>query len=333
MDISENAAARISLFPTERFPESSNPFTDKLFMADERKTEPTLSQPDHLSLEEFYSADAEELRIKYRQIEHLIGLSHHSSSEGSYCEVLLKEFLRRTLPRRVSVDSGFIRRVSDADWSQNSSTLPTDSAIASPQLDIIVHDTHSYAPLFRSEDFVVVLPEAVNAVIEVKKCLDRSKLTDALTNIATTTQLLRKWRHEPYRVFTCIFGFSLGKDLDPTTKVISNSFENCYQQTLDRFHGECELPYLLMALPRLSLQRSSIPNCFDYCPTAPDGRETPNIAGQFLLFLLSNYTSYGTQGRALVYPQAIKLRRKPAFTVQGEASSATDSNSVTDLTK
>src|SRR5258708_4756055 len=154
-----------------------------------------MDQTDRLSLADFYSADAEALQIKYRQIEDLIGLSHHSASEGTYCEVLLKEFLRRTLPRHVSVDSGFIRRVSDADWSQNSSTLPPDSPIATPQLDIIVHDTQRYAPLFRSEDFVVVLPEAVRAVIEVKKTLDRGKLTDAVTSIATTTHLLRKWRY------------------------------------------------------------------------------------------------------------------------------------------
>jgi hypothetical protein len=55
---------------------------------------------DILSLAEFYSSDAELLRLKYKQVENLIGLGHHSSSEGDYCEALLKEFLRRTLPQR-----------------------------------------------------------------------------------------------------------------------------------------------------------------------------------------------------------------------------------------
>src|SRR5262245_44610824 len=44
----------------------------------------------------------------------------------------------------------------------------------------------------------------------------------------------------------------------------------------------------------------------------------PNVAGQFLVFLLSNYTSWATQGRAVVYPGAIKQRRQLAFAVQAQ---------------
>ena len=82
-----------------------------------------MSKPGQLSLADFYSADAAALQAKYKQIQHLIGLSHHSPSEGTYCEALLKEFLRRTLPGQVSVDGGFIRRVSDADWTPGSKKL------------------------------------------------------------------------------------------------------------------------------------------------------------------------------------------------------------------
>jgi hypothetical protein len=271
---------------------------------------------DLLSLAEFYSADAETLRLKYNQVEKLIGLGHHSPSEGDYCEALLKEFLRRTLPRHVSVDSGFIRRVSNTDWSQSSSSLAPGTPIATPQLDIIVHDSNDYAPLFRSEDFVVVLPEAVRAVIEVKKRLDCSKLDEAVKTIGKTRQLLRRWRHESYKVFTCIFAFSLGDDLAPKTKKYSDSFENRFRETLTEFNAICEAPDLLMALPRLALHQSASRVArFDYCPTAPDDAETPNIAGQFLLFLLSHYTNCGTQGRALQYPEPLRSWRQPAFEI------------------
>ena len=268
-----------------------------------------------LSLADYYSADAETLLIKYRQIEQLIGRSHHSVSEGSYCEVLLKEFLRRTLPRHVSVDGGFIRRISDTDWSRKQPALPTDAPIATPQLDIIVHDTENYAPLFRSEDFVVVLPDAVRGVIEVKKCLDRSKLSEAVETIGKTTHLLRRWVHQS-RLFTGIFAFSLDDGLSPATKVVSDSFRSVYQETLDTFEGDCDLPVLLMALPRLALQQGNPPNQFNYCPTAPEDEDTPNLAGQFLVFLLSYYSSWATQGRVQSYPEAIKKRRKEAFVVK-----------------
>jgi hypothetical protein len=165
---------------------------------------------------------------------------------------LLKEFLRRTLPREVSVDAGFIRRVTDENWSDDRSPLPPD--IATPQLDIIIHDTQHYAPLLRAEDFVVVLPQAVKAVIEVKKTLDHGSLTEALENLTRTTHLLRKWRNQPYHVFTGIFAFGLDDGLAPPTKPISDSFKNCFQKALDARGGDCEMPRLLIALPRFALE-------------------------------------------------------------------------------
>lgn len=271
---------------------------------------------DLLSLAEFYSADAETLRLKYSQIEALVGLGHHSPSEGDYCESLLKEFLRRTLPRHVSIDSGFIRRVSNTDWSKSSSSLPPDAPIATPQLDIIVHDSTDFAPLFRSEDLVVVLPEAVRAVIEVKKRMNWSRLDEAVKTIGRTRQLLRRWRHESYKVFTCIFAFSLDEDLAPKTKQYSDSFENRFRKTCEECDGICEAPDLLMALPRLALHQSAGRVArFDYCPTAPHDADTPNIAGQFLLFLLAHYTNWGTQGRALQYPEPLRSRREVAFEI------------------
>jgi hypothetical protein len=276
-----------------------------------------MSKPGQLSLADYYSADAEALLTKYRQIEHLIGPRHHSPSDGTFCEALLKEFLRRALPGHVSVDGGFIRRVSNANWApQANAPLPPEAPIATPQIDIIVHDTQNYAPLFRSEDFVVVLPEAVRAVIEVKRCLDWSKLSEAVTNITETTHLLRKWRSEPNRVFSGIFGFGLHDDLSPKTKLISDSFHNCYQAALDKYAGDCDLPHLTMALPKFALQQGNPPEQYNYCPTTPDDANTPNVAGQFLVFLISYFTSMGTQGRALVYPEVIPPRRQEAFRVK-----------------
>lgn len=271
-----------------------------------------MHKPNNLSLADFYSADAEALLTKFKQIQHLLGLSHHSPSEGTYCESLLKEFLRRTLPGQVSVDGGFIRRVSDTDWTAGSiKSLPPNAPIATPQLDIIIHDTQNYSPLFRSEDFVVVLPEAVRAVIEVKQCLDASKLKEAVNTLAETTHLLSKWRSEAYKVFTGIFAFSLHKALAPKKKLISKSFRTYYQKALTKYDGNCALPHLAMALPRFALQQGNPPEQYNYCPTVPDGRDTPNVAGQFLVFLLSYFTS----SARLPYPDDLRTRRQKAFTV------------------
>ena len=275
-----------------------------------------LNNPDLLSLAQFYSAEADALRIKYKQIEHLIGLSHHSPSEGIYCETLLKEFLRRTLPRHVSVDSGFVRRVTESDMSPGvKTTAQAEADFVTPQLDIIIHDTNHYAPLFRSEDFVVVLPESVRAVIEVKKCLDRSKLEDAVGKLAKTSHLLRNWRHERNRLFTGIFAFSLAVDLTPKSKKFSDSFRSVFQSALDKYGGDCELPYLTMALPHFALQEGNPPEKFDHLRTLPEDGEGPNVASQFLVFLLSHFTSQGSQGISLPYPSALRSSRQEVFQI------------------
>jgi hypothetical protein len=65
--------------------------------------------------------------------------------------------------------------------------------------------------------------------------------------------------------------------------------------------------------PNRLLQQDSNPLRYNLCPTAPDDSETPNVAAQFLVFALSYFTSMGGQGRALVYPEEIKPRKKLAF--------------------
>jgi len=219
-------------------------------------------------------------------------------------------------PRHVSVDSGFVRRVTDSDMSpEANSPLPPDAGIVTPQLGIMIHDTSHFAPLFRSEDFVVVLPESVRAVIEVKKCLDRSKLEDAVDTLAKTTYLLRKWRYEQNRLFTGIFAFSLGDDLSPKSKPFSESFRSVFQSALDDYGGDCELPYLTMALPHFALQESNPPEKFDHLRTLPEDGEGPNVASQLLVFLLSHFTSWGSQGRSLPCPDALRSRRETVFRV------------------
>src|SRR5439155_4496085 len=114
-----------------------------------------------------------------------------------------------------------------------------------------------------------------------KKRLIWTTLDEAVKNIATTRNVLRHWRHESYKVFTCIFAFSLGNDLAPATKQISASFEKCFTKISEEYDGVCEAPDLLMALPKLALYQSSGDVAeFFYCPTVADDQETPNIAGQ-----------------------------------------------------
>jgi hypothetical protein len=183
-------------------------------LADE--SNPPAADPLSLSLAAFHSAEAEGMMLKYRHVEQLIGRGTHGLSEGTYCENLVREFLRKVLPGRYSVDTGFIRG--------RETEVCGRKRHVSDQLDIIVHDTHDFAPIFRSEGFVVVIPDAVAAVIEVKKALTSERLKDALENLAIARFLAQNsCPNQSTNVFTGIVAFT-SERMAPESKAFSETY-------------------------------------------------------------------------------------------------------------
>lgn len=85
----------------------------------------------------------------------------HGATVGGYREKLLTSMLRKHLPERYHVASGFIY-----DCAR--------------QFDVLIYDRIDYAPLFREGDLVVVPANSVRAVIEVKTQLDARQLKKSL---------------------------------------------------------------------------------------------------------------------------------------------------------
>jgi hypothetical protein len=112
----------------------------------------------------FLRSFAAELVTKSRRIDSLI---RHSGTKGSYRETLLRSMLKRLLPARYHVDTGFIE------------DCPR-------QLDVIIWDGGNFPALFREADVVVVSRASVRAVIEVKTTLEASSLREALDIISET---------------------------------------------------------------------------------------------------------------------------------------------------
>jgi hypothetical protein len=107
---------------------------------------------------QFAASFASELVSQSERIRNLI---QHRLTTGTYREGLLRSLLQKYLPRRYHVASGFIFG-------------------SGRQLDIIIYDQIEYAPVFREDDLVVVTPDSVRAVIEVKTVLTNAILTEAL---------------------------------------------------------------------------------------------------------------------------------------------------------
>ena len=169
---------------------------------------------------DFYSSQAELMLAQYENINCLLGPTTHGTPSGDLCENLLREFLRQFLPSTLSVDKGYFYGRSMLEGNDTHC----------PEIDILVHDTHSFLPLSRTGDFVIVRPQAVRAMIQVKRTFTAGQLEKGLKNVIQAKQQLVDvlWLDQkravpgwvgwmmPPRVFTGIVGFAgqVGRNLE-----------------------------------------------------------------------------------------------------------------------
>lgn len=113
-------------------------------------------------LVEFYSSQSELLLAQYETINRLLGPTTDWIHPGTHCEVLLRDYLRRTLLAGMSVDKGFIYGRVERDGKESHG----------PEIDILIHDTTDFSPIFRLDDFVIVQPDAVLGIIQVKRAFN-----------------------------------------------------------------------------------------------------------------------------------------------------------------
>lgn len=113
----------------------------------------------------FSASIAGELESLSERVRHIVD---HGPTVGTYRENLLQSTLRKHLPERYHVATGFINGLDK-------------------QLDILIYDRVDYAPVFREGDLVVVPSESVRAVIEVKTKLSSKTLTSALEVMQTSS--------------------------------------------------------------------------------------------------------------------------------------------------
>lgn len=76
----------------------------------------------------------------------------HWGEDGRYKEVILMNYLKRVLPNSVKVGTGFVK---NADGELTN------------QIDLIIYKSE-IPPLFSQDDFVILMPESVIGIIEVK---------------------------------------------------------------------------------------------------------------------------------------------------------------------
>jgi hypothetical protein len=151
-------------------------------------------RPDQGDLTSFASMLGDQFALQVEWLAQLIGDAHHPTL-GEYKEGLLREVIARFVPTRFAVGTGFVlfptRELRNVAIRGSSEVVPVGSHLLSRQLDVIVYDQLDYVPVFRDTSLVVVRPEAVRAIVEVKGRLTREGIDDTLDLFRDYAE---KWR-------------------------------------------------------------------------------------------------------------------------------------------
>jgi len=152
---------------------------------------------------DFYRLKTEELLNQLLQVKTFI--KKHNPTIGILTEEILREFLKTFLPKGVSIEQGFIAGVNGE---------------LSKQIDIIIYDSHKYAPYYRINDIVVVPSSSVIAIVEVK------------TTVKSQTTF-----HEIINYF-----YSISEQLDPKTCKYLFIYNSATVEKLDNYFHSFKHP-------------------------------------------------------------------------------------------
>jgi hypothetical protein len=154
-----------------------------------------VSYGPHANLSAYHQSVNDELISVRNRIRQLIGDAHWLT-DGEHKEAIIRRILRNHVPEIMRVGKGFVyyaeQRVSN-------------------QLDILLTDTRK-PTLFKDDELVIVTPDAVRAVIEVKTKQSTTDLATTLRKLGDNVAAIRQNSHPRKR---CLAGLFVHDNGDP----------------------------------------------------------------------------------------------------------------------
>lgn len=148
---------------------------------------------DGASIRRYWSNEVKAILDTYQQFETLIPSttkigSAHNAEDGRFVEELLRECLKRFLPKNLEVLTGFILRPA-VKTSENGRERKGYKDTFSSQLDIIIFDSENYPIFQRMGNTAIVPPEGVISVISIKKHLRKKDVKKELSTLLDVSKL------------------------------------------------------------------------------------------------------------------------------------------------
>jgi len=153
-----------------------------------------------------------ELLLKRGKIRNLI---KHPMLLGFFYERIIRDAIRKLIPSKYSLEMGFIMY----------------DGVPSKQIDLILYDNTKAFLDFNENDIIMIQPEGVIAVIEIKSTFGSNELTDAKINFSSARKLFHKSQPHP-KVCKKLFAIFIGYQSMLSDKKIQDELQSfdmdCY---------------------------------------------------------------------------------------------------------
>lgn len=161
-----------------------------------------------MSLSDFHKSTAKEFHAIRDRVRNLV---NHWPEDGRYKENIFISVLKKVLPSSYNIGSGFVVK---------RKPFSSDEHESSKQIDVIIYDSTSPI-LFKQDDFVIVTPEAVEGIIEVKTNLENSSPHEVINKMHDQGEFIVKGRKDRGHklLFNGIFSYE-GYDSIDKDKII-----------------------------------------------------------------------------------------------------------------
>lgn len=157
---------------------------------------------------EYHRSLAAELDAVKNRVKHL---TSHRVTQGSFKEAALRSVLRRHLPEKIRIGTGFVIN---------------GQSECSTQVDLLLVDS-DHPTLFKDGDLLIVTPGAVRGVIEVKTTLSGpQELTNTTRKVLDCKLLCREWPGWN-DIFTGVFVYDAGND---QALNLAQAAKTCYDE-------------------------------------------------------------------------------------------------------
>lgn len=140
-----------------------------------------------MSLIDYHKSTTLELLALTNKVRSLIS---HWSEDGRYKEAVLKNIISRFLPEKFTIGTGFVIK----------QTENRGDHLSSRQIDLLIYDDASPV-LFKEGDFVILTPDAVRGIIEIKANLQNQRLTDIVRQANENGKFIFSGKEDKIRPF------------------------------------------------------------------------------------------------------------------------------------